>query len=761
MLYFIQTIKKDTLTGILTGCLLLLFSFSSLVAQEKHALLIGIDKYNYESSANMSNMRDAEAPAPRKWSDLRGAVNDANNMKEILVSRFAFDRNNIRTLFNEQATREQILAAIETYIIENPKEGDEVFFYYAGHGSQVPNSLSDEANKMDETLVPTDAFFGAPDIRDKELRKLFNKALDKGVRLTLVFDSCHSGSITRGVPSGIAERKIEPATYDVADASLNNLPSPEERGALVLSSARDEQTAKERFNPQTESVTGIFTDTLIRVLRESQPNEPISRVMSRVQAIVKTTISDQDPVLAGTDERVNAPLFGDSDTIDNAIYAAVTQKTGNIVVLQGGRSIGLNKGAILRHFTAGDNPAEIRVTQLNQLTEAITEIVSGDGSAVKEGDLFEVITFGISEGQSFNVYIPQVAGNAETLVALARQAHQQASANNIPWVVDPVRESTAFTYVHHTGSGWTSEYFGSDPVSGSLTEAVSVRLGSDASTPVFLHLPPTEEIKSNFDFVKEDISIIRLVDDRAQADYVLTGIYDPSKDEILYSWIRPNATIDDARSSVFPLITTPVSISSNNPHIELNRQINGISRIKGWLDLEAPPGGKFPFRLGFRNTATNEIVESGHLGVGNHEMILINTMGPHPQSFDSHHVYVFFADNTGRIGLLYPTTSSSSAMPTATMINSDEGIPETVSLMTIPVESPFAVNTIFMLTSKTAISNTRVFNQPPVVGERSGTRGTSSLENLITDRNTATRTFGSPPIIDWSLSRVFVTTGSK
>ena len=88
---------------------------------------------------------------------------------------------------------------------------------YAGHGSQVANSKSSEPDKKDETIVPSDACKGTPDIRDKEIKKIFNEVLDRGVVLTLVFDCCHSGSIARGMPRPEKTRFLEPDPRDVAD----------------------------------------------------------------------------------------------------------------------------------------------------------------------------------------------------------------------------------------------------------------------------------------------------------------------------------------------------------------------------------------------------------------------------------------------------------------------------------------------------------------------------------------------------------------
>ena len=63
--------------------------------------------------------------------------------------------------------------------------------------------MSEEQDKLDEAIVPVDAAEGAPYIRDKELAPLFDRILDNGVMLTIVFDCCHSGSLSRGQPENV------------------------------------------------------------------------------------------------------------------------------------------------------------------------------------------------------------------------------------------------------------------------------------------------------------------------------------------------------------------------------------------------------------------------------------------------------------------------------------------------------------------------------------------------------------------------------
>ncbi len=80
-------------------------------------------------------------------------------------------------------------------------------FYDASHGSLRVNSKGNKLTVLvngkyvhaDSTLVPSDAYTGGYDVRDREMTRIFNAALDKGVHLTVIFDSCHSGGITRGI----------------------------------------------------------------------------------------------------------------------------------------------------------------------------------------------------------------------------------------------------------------------------------------------------------------------------------------------------------------------------------------------------------------------------------------------------------------------------------------------------------------------------------------------------------------------------------
>ena len=70
-----------------------------------------------------------------------------------------------------------------------------VAFWYShhiGHGGQTPDLDGDEDDGYDEVIYPVD-FKTAGHIVDDEMHRIMVKPLLPGVRLTAIFDSCHSG----------------------------------------------------------------------------------------------------------------------------------------------------------------------------------------------------------------------------------------------------------------------------------------------------------------------------------------------------------------------------------------------------------------------------------------------------------------------------------------------------------------------------------------------------------------------------------------
>ena len=96
-------------------------------------------------------------------------------------------------LLTKNATRNKVLTAIRA-AAKQLKAGDFLFLTYSGHGGQVPDVTGEEGDKLDETWC----FFDAQLIDDELYLELSRFA--KGVRILVLSDSCHSGTVTRARP---------------------------------------------------------------------------------------------------------------------------------------------------------------------------------------------------------------------------------------------------------------------------------------------------------------------------------------------------------------------------------------------------------------------------------------------------------------------------------------------------------------------------------------------------------------------------------
>jgi len=153
--------------------------------KRKRALIVGI---NYIGTENA----------------LGGCINDAIAERDMLIDKFGFPEKEVMLLTDDQddlsqhPTKENMMAALE-WLMQNAIEGDVLFFHYSGHGSQFPDETGEEEDGLNECLCPSDCMQNPwPDavISDDYLNEIFFENLPDGVRLTCVYDCCHSGTMT-------------------------------------------------------------------------------------------------------------------------------------------------------------------------------------------------------------------------------------------------------------------------------------------------------------------------------------------------------------------------------------------------------------------------------------------------------------------------------------------------------------------------------------------------------------------------------------
>ncbi|KAL1988186.1 hypothetical protein VTN96DRAFT_716 [Rasamsonia emersonii] len=154
------------------------FQYSNCTGKRK-ALLIGINYFGQKGQ-------------------LRGCINDVRNMSTYLNQNFGYAREDMVILTDDQQnpmsqpTKANILRAMH-WLVKDAQPNDSLFFHYSGHGGQTPDLDGDEEDGYDEVIYPVD-FRVAGHITDDEMHRIMVKPLQAGVRLTAIFDSCHSGS---------------------------------------------------------------------------------------------------------------------------------------------------------------------------------------------------------------------------------------------------------------------------------------------------------------------------------------------------------------------------------------------------------------------------------------------------------------------------------------------------------------------------------------------------------------------------------------
>ncbi len=148
-------------------------------------------------------------------SDLRGCVNDVEELASLLVKQCGFDQKNIRRRTDDGVTKDQIQRGWK-WLLQGAKPGDRLVFHFSGHGSYtVDEDDEEDGDRRDELLCLYDMDWSDPGsyLLDDELGKL-TQQIPKGVLLTVLLDCCHSGTGTRLLVSppfahslGVSEEK--------------------------------------------------------------------------------------------------------------------------------------------------------------------------------------------------------------------------------------------------------------------------------------------------------------------------------------------------------------------------------------------------------------------------------------------------------------------------------------------------------------------------------------------------------------------------
>ncbi len=423
----------------------------------RRALVVGINTYSGKRPAGIRIDKPLvqRTPVhgslgPRPIGDLDGAVNDANDFADLLESRgFDFPKENVIRLLQEKATAQNILDTFERHLVDaSTCPGDVEVFYYSGHGSQVRNKYvkSETApDRFDQTLVPYDAAEGVPDIRNKELDRLYLKALGKGVILTVIADSCQSGGLSRGAGTGPGKGKAaqpdlryveDPGPRDSQQKPLlpTRVSAGVSRPALLLAAAYETEEAKE--DDDDSRPHGAFTASLLKKLQDHGLHEAFGGIFDDVKFEVGLTHAAQHPQIFG-EGRLQLDLFGGAANSTTGMVTRVKR-------MQGDGSVVLDKGSLAGLYpkcelvgTSGSSVIRLVLRgEGSSATESVAEVKEGSFDADPRGATFRLDKWVVPDKSAMTIYFAKDGPPAESL---ARDAAvlRDLEASGVKIVSDP------------------------------------------------------------------------------------------------------------------------------------------------------------------------------------------------------------------------------------------------------------------------------------------------------------------------------------
>lgn len=734
---------------------LLVIVFSAMHLQSaivKRALVIGIDKYEPEDPKQINT-----ATGRLKFFNLDGAVADALSIKEILQSKYGFAEADIHLMQNQEASRQAILDALNT-LLANSKKGDVVFFYYAGHGSQVYNSLSTEADQKDESIVPADSYSGVADIRDKELAEIYNLFLNKGVVLTVIFDSCHSGSSARGAMTDddSKPRLLGDQTVDAKDG--RTFPFPEEHGALIFSAAQDFESAMEQKDDQNHA-HGAFTFALLIALQSLPSSASASEIFESTRAIMKYNGKKQEPVIAGSPLRLSENLLGISDSLiqDQITVAVIKYFSKDSIQLQGGLALGINVGAELIHVT-GHDTVRLKIKSLQGVNRCIATMIKG--TSVSAGEIFLIDKFAVASMPSLVVYIPQSDYSAQQLISFNEQI-RNAVGCNIKIIEDPTTADADAT-IFYNGSSW---FIGTKTDLKNLGNTPDVKTQlqklSDIKT-LYISFPPTKNLFDSLSLFYKKNNAVALTTTASEAQYILSGRFINGK--LQYAFVLPQLSTQTNNFNPLPLrtdfITAGIKGSVKNTVDTLGNYSLKLMKIHSWLYLPSPPDdGDWPFYLEVKKYHSDISFTSGTVN-GNDTILLYLKADAEELSNWDHslrYVYVFDIDSKGKMTLIFPRNSSvENRFPTT--IEGKTSMESRLGPKLI-INNESSTDNYFLLASDEPIPNPDVLNQDGV--KTRGFAWDDSPFATVVDTGSNTRSPGFVTPSNWCLQKITLQTIPK
>jgi hypothetical protein len=260
-----------------------------IVASNKFSMTCGINDY------------------PGTSNDLQGCVNDAIGWADVLIKR---GFKNV-LLKDSQVTREAFVQTFGNYVAD-AKSGASIVITNSSHGTSLPDTNNDEPDGKDEAFCMYNGY-----LRDDDIRGIIKNLAD-GVNLTIISDSCFSGSVTRSFLSSIRNShppvpRFMPPSDNICAARLNVLPvrnrvffDEGEMKEILISGCKDNEYSYDAY--LGGSYQGAMSYYAKKVINE---NGPITyrKFYNQLRSYLPHNNYPQTPLLEGKEENKDKIMF--------------------------------------------------------------------------------------------------------------------------------------------------------------------------------------------------------------------------------------------------------------------------------------------------------------------------------------------------------------------------------------------------------------------------------------------------------------------
>lgn len=377
---------------------ILLLSFLGLVYSAvgqtegpvKHAILVGVTDYPHlDESLSLS-----------------GSENDVELVHTVLLES-GFAPNNIQLLTANSATQPsraaiyQAFAKLKQTLQKNRADQQFVYVHFSGHGSQQPaKNDASELDGFDEIFLPmdvtdwnfeTNAVNNA--ITDNEVGDLIQSLRETGAFVWVMFDACHSGTMTRSISQDVTHRKLdrcalgmpdcdlpitasEPVDFDIEpEAALSSRgeseignESAEQGGMVAFYAAQSNETTPELYFPvgeRKDEKHGLFTYLTMQALSET-PRLTYRQLAQRViQKYNSYPWFESRPLFEG--DGMDTYVFGEQQ---QTVQQWALSKDEYQIRISAGLLHGLSTGSVLALFAKPGDDDE-KVVGYLEVTDAI------------------------------------------------------------------------------------------------------------------------------------------------------------------------------------------------------------------------------------------------------------------------------------------------------------------------------------------------------------------------------------------------------